>query len=185
MATASSALLRTRWNHDAQPPPLCGSSTAFGCGCSAAVLSLAGGAGASFAAAAASEGVSFVSTGVVSVALSGCTSVESLIPFPIHKKLQTKPNFTKKDDTCPETRVLWEQVCKQHQVRLMEGMTIRKRDWEGTTLEGGHELFALEAAKKSKGFTLEGKTEDAMHTETVPFYQNRFSTPYHTHLHTT
>ena len=47
--------------------------------------------------------------------------------------------------------------------------------WERTMLEGGHELFMLEAEEKSKGFALEGKTEDEMLAEAVPFYQNLFS----------
>ena len=76
---------------------------------------------------------------------------------------------------CPETRALWEQVGRQYQERLMEKMTTRKRSWERTMLEGGHELFSLEAEEKSKGFALEGKTEDEMLAEAVPFYQNLFS----------
>ena len=57
----------------------------------------------------------------------------------------------------------------------MEKMTTRKRGWERTMLEGGHKLFSLEAEEKSKGFALEGKTEDEMLAEAVPFYQNLFS----------
>ena len=42
-------------------------------------------------------------------------------------------------------------------------------------LEGGHDLFTLEAEEKSKGFALEGKTEDEMLAEAVPFYKDLFS----------
>ena len=77
--------------------------------------------------------------------------------------------------TCPETRALWEQVGRQYQERLMEKMTTRKCGWERTMLEGGHKLFSLEAEEKSKGFALEGKTEDEMLVEAIPFYQNLFS----------
>ncbi len=37
-------------------------------------------------------------------------------------------------------------------------MVTRRRGWERTMLEGGHELFMLEAEEKSKGFAVEGKT---------------------------
>ena len=59
---------------------------------------------------------------------------------------------------CPESRALWERVGKQYQARLMEKMVTRRRGWERTMLEGGHELFMLEAEEKSKGFAVEGKT---------------------------
>ena len=84
-------------------------------------------------------------------------------------------NWKKGRGACPESRALWEQVGKQYHVQLMEKMVTRKRGWERTMLEGGHELFMLEAEEKSKGFTLEDKTEDEMLAEAVPFYQNLFS----------
>ena len=76
---------------------------------------------------------------------------------------------------CPETRALWDEVGRKYQERLKEKLVTRKRGWERTMLEGGHELFSLEAEEKSKGFALEGKTEDEMLAEAVPFYKDLFS----------
>ena len=76
---------------------------------------------------------------------------------------------------CPETRALWDEVGRKYQERLKEKLVIRKCRWERTMLEGGHDLFTLEAEEKSKGFALEGKTEDEMLAEAVPFYKDLFS----------
>ena len=76
---------------------------------------------------------------------------------------------------CPETRALWDEVGRKYQERLKEKLVTRKRGWERTMLEGGHNLFTLEAEEKSKGFALEGKTEDEMLAEAVPFYKDLFS----------